>query len=195
MASHFFALFSRMKNIDRWALMRNVNKENLSSHSLDVAAIAHCLALIGNERFGKAYNAERAAVLGIYHDMPEIITGDMPTPVKYYNREIRQSFGKIEEAARSSILDTLPEYLISGYKDILCPDESGELYKLVKAADKISALIKCIEEKNSGNMEFSSAEKATLKAIKELSCPEADVFVGEFLGSFNMVLDNIMHNS
>lgn len=194
MASHFFALFSRMKNIDRWALMRNVNKENLSSHSLDVAAIAHCLALIGNERFGKSYNAEKAAVLGIYHDMPEIITGDMPTPVKYYSSDIRQAFGKIEEAAQKSILDTLPEYLKTAYKDIMCPDETGELYKLIKAADKISALIKCIEEKNSGNKEFSSAEKTTLKAIKDLGCPEADVFISEFLGSFNMVLDNILTN-
>ncbi|MBQ7638178.1 MAG: 5'-deoxynucleotidase [Clostridia bacterium] len=192
MSSHFFALFSRMKNIDRWALMRNVNKENLSSHSLDVAAVAHCLALIGNERFGKNYNADRAAVLGIYHDMPEIITGDMPTPVKYYNSEIRQSFGKIEEAARSSIIETLPEYLRGAYAPVVSPDESQELYKLVKAADKISALIKCIEEKNSGNKEFLTAEKATVKAIKKLACPEADVFMEEFLGSFSMVLDNIL---
>lgn len=181
-----------MKNIDRWALMRNVNKENLSSHSLDVAAVAHCLALIGNERFGKNYNADRAAVLGIYHDMPEIITGDMPTPVKYYNSEIRQSFGKIEEAARSSIIETLPEYLRGAYAPVVSPDESQELYKLVKAADKISALIKCIEEKNSGNKEFLTAEKATVKAIKKLACPEADVFMEEFLGSFSMVLDNIL---
>lgn len=183
-----------MKNINRWALMRNVSNENLSSHSLDVAAIAHCLALIGNERFGKSYNAERAAVLGIYHDMPEIITGDMPTPVKYYNGEIRQSFGKIEEAARLSILGTLPEYLKQDYSEILNPDETTEIYKLVKAADKISALIKCIEEKNSGNKEFSTAEKATLRAIKNLACPEADVFIEEFMGSFSMVLDNIMIN-
>jgi len=181
-----------MRYIPRWALMRNVNKENLSSHSLDVAAIAHCLALIGNERLGKSYNADRAAVLGIYHDMPEIITGDMPTPVKYYNGEIRQSFGKIEEAAQDSILDTLPDYLKKDYGDIICPDESAELYKLVKAADKISALIKCIEEKNSGNREFATAEKATLKAIRKLNCPEAEIFIEEFMESFSMVLDNIL---
>ena len=116
----------------------------------------------------------------------------MPTPVKYYNSEIRQSFGKIEEAARSSIIETLPEYLRGAYAPVVSPDESQELYKLVKAADKISALIKCIEEKNSGNKEFLTAEKATVKAIKKLACPEADVFMEEFLGSFSMVLDNIL---
>ena len=192
MASHFFALFSRMKNMDRWALMRNVSSESLSAHSLEVAAIAHALALIGNRRLGKSYNADRAAVLGIYHDMPEILTGDMPTPVKYYNPEIRRAFGEIEQAAARSIADTLPEDLKADYAPLLDPDETEELYKLVKAADKISALIKCIEEKNSGNREFLTAERATLKALKKLDCPEADIFTGEFLGSYSMVLDSIM---
>ncbi len=192
MASHFFALFSRMKNMDRWALMRNVRSESLSAHSLEVAAIAHALALIGNRRLGKSYNADRAAVLGIYHDMPEILTGDMPTPVKYYNPEIRRAFGEIEQAAARSIADTLPEDLKADYAPLLDPDETEELYKLVKAADKISALIKCIEEKNSGNREFLTAERATLKALKKLDCPEADIFTGEFLGSYSMVLDSIM---
>ncbi|MBR5424437.1 MAG: 5'-deoxynucleotidase [Clostridia bacterium] len=192
MASHFFALFSRMKNMNRWALMRNVRSESLSSHSLEVAAIAHALALIGNRRLGKSYNADRAAVLGIYHDMPEILTGDMPTPVKYYNPEIRRAFGEIEQAAARSIADTLPEDLKADYAPLLDPDETEELYKLVKAADKISALIKCIEEKNSGNREFLTAERATLKALKKLDCPEADIFIGEFLGSYSMVLDSIM---
>ena len=192
MASHFFALFSRMKNMDRWALMRNVRSESLSAHSLEVAAIAHALALIGNRRLGKSYNADRAAVLGIYHDMPEILTGDMPTPVKYYNPEIRRAFGEIEQAAARSIADTLAEDLKADYAPLLDPDETEELYKLVKAADKISALIKCIEEKNSGNREFLTAERATLKALKKLDCPEADIFTGEFLGSYSMVLDSIM---
>ena len=192
MASHFFALFSRMKNMDRWALMRNVRPENLSSHSLEVAAIAHALALIGNARLGKNYNADRAAVLGIYHDMPEILTGDMPTPVKYYNPEIRRAFGEIEQAATRSIIETLPGDLQAAYEPLLAPDEDAALYQLVKAADKLSALIKCIEEKNSGNKEFGTAERATLKALKKLSCPEADIFMEEFMESYSMVLDNIL---
>ena len=192
MASHFFALFSRMKHMNRWALMRNVSYESLSTHSLEVAAIAHALALIGNARLGKAYDADRAAVLGVYHDMPEILTGDMPTPVKYHNPEIRRAFGEIEESAQQALLDTLPADLRASYEPLLRPDETAEIYKLVKAADKISALIKCTEEKNSGNREFQTAEKATLKAIKKLECPEAEIFLEEFMGSYSMVLDNIL---
>ena len=192
MASHFFALFSRMKNMNRWALMRNVRAESLSAHSLEVAAIAHALALIGNKRLGKNHNADRAAVLGIYHDMPEILTGDMPTPVKYYNPEIRRAFGEIEQAAAGALVGTLPEDLQPEYTPLVAPDETAEFYKLVKAADKISALIKCIEEKNSGNKEFLSAERATLKALKKMDCPEAEIFMEEFLGSYSMVLDNIL---
>ena len=192
MASHFFALFSRMKNMDRWALMRNVRPETLSAHSLEVAAIAHALALIGNRRLGKSYNADRAAVLGIYHDLPEILTGDMPTPVKYYNSEIRSAFGAIEQAAANALADTLPEDLRGDYAPLLRPDEETGLYRLVKAADKLSALIKCIEEKNSGNREFLTAERATAKALKKMDCPEAEIFMQEFLESYSLVLDNIL---
>ena len=192
MASHFFALFSRMKNMNRWALMRNVTNESLCTHSLEVSAIAHSLALIGNRRLGKSYNADRLAVLGIYHDLPEILTGDMPTPVKYRNTEIRRAFGEIEEAAQRALLSTLPEDLQADYAPLLCQDEDAPEHKLLKAADKLSALIKCIEEKNSGNREFLTAERETLKAIKKLDCPEADIFMEEFLGSYSQVLDTIM---
>ena len=192
MASHFFALFSRMKHMNRWALMRNTSYESLSTHSLEVAAIAHSLALLGNARLGKNYNADRAAVLGIYHDMPEILTGDLPTPVKYHNAEIRRAFGEIEDAAQRSLLESLPEDLQSAYGPLITPDENEELYQLVKAADKLSALIKCIEEKNSGNREFLTAERATLKAIKKLGCEEAELFLAEFMGSYSMVLDTIL---
>lgn len=192
MASHFFALFSRMKHMNRWALMRNVSAESLGVHSLEVAAIAHNLALLGNARLGRHYDADRAAVLGIYHDMPEILTGDMPTPVKYYNPEIRRAYGEIEGAAQQAILASLPEDLRPDYEGLLRPDETAALYKLVKAADKISALIKCTEEKNSGNREFLTAERATLKAIKKMDCPEADIFLEEFMGSYAMVLDTIL---
>ena len=192
MASNFFALFSRMKNIDRWALMRNNQKESLSQHCLEVAAIAHALAVIGNERLGKSYDASEAALIGIYHDMPEIITGDMPTPVKYYNKEIRECFGEIEKAAQQSILDTLPGDLQKTYEPLLIPDEKTEIYRLVKAADKISALIKCVDEKNTGNKEFAAAEKSTLKAIKAMNCEEANLFIEEFLPGFSLVLDNVL---
>lgn len=192
MASNFFALFSRMKNIDRWALMRNNQKESLSQHCLEVAAIAHALAVIGNERLGKSYDASEAALIGIYHDMPEIITGDMPTPVKYYNKEIRECFGEIEKAAERSILDTLPDDLKKAYEPLLIPDEETEIYRLVKAADKISALIKCVDEKNTGNKEFAAAEKSTLKSIKAMDCAEANIFIEEFLPGFSLVLDNVL---
>lgn len=192
MASHFFALFSRMKNISRWALMRNTREESLSQHCLEVAAVAHALAVIGNRRLGKSYDASKAALLGIYHDMPEILTGDMPTPVKYYNKEIRRSFGEIETAAQRALLSSLPEDLRGDYEELLVPDESTELSRLVKAADKISALIKCREETGSGNKEFSIAETSTLAAIRAMDCPEAEIFLEEFMDSFDLVLDTVL---
>lgn len=194
MASHFFSLFSRMKNINRWSLMRNSTNESLSQHSLEVAAISHALAVIGNKRLGKNYDASKAALLGIYHDMPEIITGDMPTPVKYYNKDIRRCFGEIEKAAQSTLLESLPEDLRSEYEELIIPDETTELYRLVKAADKISALIKCIEEKKTGNIEFEAAQNSTMQSIKKMNCEEADIFIAEFLDSFSLVLDNLLLN-
>lgn len=192
MSSHFFALFSRMKYIDRWSLMRNTDAESLSQHSLDVAAIAHALAVIGNRRLGKSYDTGRIALTGMYHDMPEIITGDMPTPVKYHNTEIREAFGSIEKAAQRSLLNTLPEDLREDYRDFLMPDESDENYRLVKAADKISALLKCMLEERSGNTEFIKAKEATEKSLHAMNCEEAEIFLGEFLGSFSLVLDTVL---
>lgn len=192
MGSHFFALFSRMKYIDRWSLMRNTDKESLSQHSLDVAAIAHALALIGNKRLGKSYNSDRIAVIGMYHDMPEIITGDMPTPVKYYNDEIRTAFGSIEKAAQKSLLLTLPEDLREEYEGFVVPDEKSEEYRLVKAADKISALIKCLLEERSGNTEFIKARESTERSLHAMNCEEAEIFLGEYLESFSLVLDSVL---
>lgn len=192
MSSHFFALFSRMKYIDRWSLMRNTDAESLSQHSLDVSAIAHALAVIGNKRLGKSYDAGKIALTGMYHDMPEIITGDMPTPVKYYNTEIREAFGSIERAAQRSLLGTLPEDLRDAYRDYLIPDETDESYRLVKAADKISALLKCMLEERSGNTEFIKAREATEKSLHDMSCPEAEIFLEEFLQSFSLVLDTVL---
>lgn len=192
MGSHFFALFSRMKYIDRWALMKNTDKESLSQHSLDVAAIAHALALIGNKRLGKSYNSDRIAVIGMYHDMPEIITGDMPTPVKYYNDEIRKAFGSIEKAAQKSLLLSLPEDLREEYESFVVPDEKSEEYRLVKAADKISALIKCLLEERSGNTEFIKARESTERSLHDMNCEEAEIFLEEYLGSFSLVLDSVL---
>lgn len=195
MSSHFFALFSRMKYIDRWSLMRNTDAESLSQHSLDVAAIAHALAVIGNKRLGKSYDTGKIALIGMYHDMPEIITGDMPTPVKYYNTEIRDAFGSIERAAQRSLLNTLPEDLKEEYEAFLIPDEKSEEYRLVKAADKISALLKCMLEERSGNTEFIKAKESTEKSLHGMDCPEAEIFLDEFLKSYGMVLDTVLEDT
>ena len=160
MESKFFAVISRMKYINRWSLMRNTIAENISEHSLETAFIAHALALLRNKRFGGNVNAERCALLAMYHDAAEIITGDLPTPVKYYNKDIKSVYGEIENNANNQLLSYLPEDLESDYRSVFFPDnEDKELMQLVKAADKISALIKCVEERQMGNSDFASAEK------------------------------------
>ena len=179
-----------MKYINRWALMRNTQNENLSQHSCDVAAIAHCLAEIKNIRFGGNINAERAAFLGLYHDMPEIITGDMPTPVKYYSKSIRDEFQAVENSACEKLLTMLPDDLKGSYSSVFFKDEKDEeLWKIVKAADKISALIKCIEEEKAGNREFTEAKKSTLSAIEKMNMPEANSFMEDFIDSYYLSLD------
>ncbi len=192
MASRFFALFSRMKYINRWALMRNTAQENLSQHSLEVAAFAHALAVLGNRRLGRNYNAERAALLGIYHDMPEIITGDMPTPVKYFSPAIRAAFGAVESVSQQRLLSALPEDLRADFTPLLTEAEGDEdLHRLVKAADKLSALVKCIEERKAGNTEFTGAEKSTRKAIEKLGVEEAVLFMEEFMEAYEKTLDEL----
>ncbi len=191
MSYSFFAMVSRMKYIDRWALMRNTENESLDSHSKEVAVIAHALALIGNKRFGKNYNADRAAVLGLYHDAHEIITGDMPTPVKYQNDEILVAFKAVEDAANEKLINKLPDDLKEEFGNILNEKADEELSRLVKVADKLSALIKCIEERKAGNTEFREAEVATRKRIEESSVPEAEVFINEFLPAYEQTLDTL----
>ncbi len=190
MKNHFFAMHSRMKYINRWALMRNTVSENISEHSNDVAVIAHALAVINNVRFGGNINAERAAFLGLYHDMTEIITGDMPTPVKYHSEDMREAFKEIEDKAGRKLLSMLPEDMVEYYESAFFKAEGDEyLWKIVKAADKISALIKCIEEKNAGNNEFGKALDSTRASVENMAMPEADVFLKEFLPSFYLSLD------
>ncbi len=187
---HFFAMHSRMKYINRWALMRNVSEENISEHSNDVAVIAHALAVIKNIRFGGKLNAERAAFLGLYHDMTEIITGDMPTPVKYHSEDMREAFRQVEDKAGQKLLNMLPEDMREHYESAFFhKTEDQYLWKIVKAADKISALIKCIEEKNAGNNEFGKALESTKKAIEKMDMPEVKVFLEEFIPSFYLSLD------
>ena len=188
--SHFFALVSRMKYINRWALMRNTDSENLYEHSFEVAVIAHALCVIGNERFSRGYDADRAAVIALYHDFSEILTGDMPTPVKYRNESLKSEYKKVEREAAQSLIGQLPEDLQGEYgKIMLCDD--GELGKIVKAADKLSALIKCSDELKMGNSEFSSAYDSTLKAIKDMHLEEADVFINEFMPSYSLPIDKL----
>lgn len=188
----FFAMVSRLKYIDRWALMRNSINENLSEHSLEVAMIAHALCVIGNKRFGKNLDCGKAALIGMYHDVSEIITGDMPTPVKYYNPEIKAAYKDVEKKADARMLSLLPEDLRSEYEGILCPTEDLSYEKkLVKAADKISAYIKCIEEKKAGNSEFKSAEKSTKDAIHAMGLPEVEVFMEQCIPSYRKTLDEL----
>jgi 5'-deoxynucleotidase len=186
--SDFYAVLSRMKYINRWGLMRNTREENLSEHSLETALFAHALVLIHNRRFGGQLDPEHAAVLAMFHDASEIITGDMPTPVKYYNPEIRQAYQVAERAA----CDRLCSYLPDDLRQDIAPLISGgdeEYRPFVKAADKLSALVKCIEERKAGNHEFTVAERSLREAVKNLNMPEADVFAEEFLPSFALTLD------
>lgn len=192
MKGNFFAFISRMKYINRWALMRNTNYETLSQHSFEVASLAHALAVIGNRRLEKNYDTARAALLGLYHDAPEIITGDMPTPVKYHSGEMREAFATVERYAGERLLSMLPEDMQPDFRPLLQEDSAdAELHKLVKAADKLSAYIKCVEERKAGNTEFKEAEKTTKAALEKLACPEAEIFTAEFLRAYELPLDKL----
>lgn len=187
---NFYAMLSRMRYINRWGLMRNTLSENISEHSLDVAVIAHALAVIRNTCYGGTVNEERVALLALFHDSTEIITGDMPTPIKYYAPEIRDAYYKVEAAAKEQLLKGLPKQFRDKYEPLLLEtEEEKELWVLVKAADKLSALIKCIEEGRMGNDDFKNAEEATRAAIEKMQLPEADYFVKEFLPAYELTLD------
>ena len=193
---NFFALLSRQKYINRWALMRNDREESLAEHSYEVSMVAHALCIIANQRYGKNLDANKAAVIGLYHDASEIITGDMPTPVKYYSEEIRTAYKQVEAVAESKLLMKLPRDMRSKYEEIFrASDEEDELYmrRLVKAADKISAYIKTIEEEKSGNTEFKTAKVSTEKALEKLRAelPEVNDFMEEFLPPYGHTLDEL----
>ena len=191
--SNFYAMMSRMKYKNRWGLMNNTKYENLSEHSLQVAMLAHCLVLIHNKRFAGSLNAERASILAVFHDSTEIITGDMPTPIKYFNNTIKDAYKDIENAAADRLCSLLPEDFREDMELIIKQnsDEDKELKKFVKAADRFSALIKCIEELRMGNEEFRQAKTGIEKSIKEMNMPEAEVFSKEFLPAFSLSLDEM----
>lgn len=192
MANGFFALLSRMRFIARWGLMRSSIPENVQEHSHETAVYAHALGLIRREVFQKPCDAERLAVLALYHDASETLTGDLPTPVKYYDRRIRTAYKDVERRAEEKLLTLLPEELRGAYAAVLSPaGEEAELWALVKAADKLSALTKCIAERKAGNLEFLSAETATRAAIEKMELPEAAWFLTHCIPAYELNLDEL----
>lgn len=180
-----------MKHIQRWGLMHCTHKENVQEHSLQVAVIAHSLALIKNKYFGGSVNAERVAVLGMFHDATEVITGDLPTPVKYFSPDIKKAYKNIEKFAADRLLALIPAEFREEYKSLLYSEDNSEHMNLVKAADSISAYIKCCEEQATGNAEFGRAQRAIEEKIRSLSAPEVKYFMQHFVPSFSLSLDEI----
>jgi 5'-deoxynucleotidase len=190
--SHFFAYLTRMKFIQRWGLMRNTRSENIQEHSLQVAMIAHGLALIRNRLFDGQVNPERVAVLALYHDAGEVITGDLATPIKNFNPKIKTAYNEIEEVARQKLFNMLPEALRPEYEPLFFGIEADrEHWALVKAADKICAYLKCLEELKAGNQEFSKAERAIKADLDRIDLPEARYFLDHFGPSFSLTLDEL----
>lgn len=190
MRSHFFAYVSRMRFIQRWALMRNTAQENVQEHSHQVAVLAHALAVIRNEKFGGNVDAGQVAVAALYHDASEILTGDMPTPIKYDNPDIQRAYKEVEAVAEKKLLHMLPEDLQGVYAPVIT-GQGGEIEELVKAADKLSAYIKCVEELKAGNHEFREAAAQTRKALETYEMPEIAYFMGTFMDSFSLTLDEL----
>ena len=192
MSNNFYAMLSRMKYINRWGLMNNTRQENIAEHSLEVALLAHALVTISNTRFGTNLNADRVAVMAIFHDASEIKTGDLPTPVKYYNEEIRKSYKQIENISERKILSMLPDDLKPSYEPLIDATKADiELEIYVKAADKLSALIKCLSELSMGNKEFVKAERTIREALDEMTLPALNVFMEEFLPAYTLTLDEM----
>ena len=187
---NFFALISRMKYIDRWALMRNTETENIQEHSHQVAVLAHALAVIANQRFGAQLDPGRVAAAALYHDATEIITGDMPTPIKYYNSTLRDSYKQVEAAAADRLLSMLPPELRPEFEPYL-RESDPEIHAYVKAADKLSAYLKCVEEVKAGNSEFRLAKEQTWAALMDKPLPALQYFIDQFLPSFELTLDEL----
>ncbi len=190
MSHSFFAYIFRMRYIARWALMRNTRVENVEEHSYEVAVLAHALAVIGRDVFRKDVSPEKAAAAALFHDAPEIITGDLPTPIKYYNPELKNAYKGVETVAQEKLLEKLPENLRGAYAPLL-REEDETLSRYVKAADKLAAWLKCQEELKAGNREFSRAADETMAALRAMELPEADWFLNQFGEAFTLTLDDL----
>ena len=191
MANEFYALMGRMRYITRWGLMRNTFSENIQEHSHQVAVLAHALALIRRDILKlEAPDPDRCAVAALYHDASEILTGDLPTPIKYYNPEIKDAYKQVERIAGNRLLDLLPQELRASYEHYVLEDDK-ELEPFVKAADKLSAHIKCLEEQKAGNTEFDSAAKQTWDSMKAMQRPELDWFLDHCLPAFALNIDQL----
>ncbi len=191
MSYNFFAYLSRMRYIQRWALMRNTFQENIQEHSHSVAVLAHALAVIGREKFGSRVDPGEAAIAGLYHDAPEILTGDMPTPVKYDNPAIKDAYKAVESVAADKLLSMLPEELQEEFSPYVREELEPELLRVVKAADKLSAYLKCVEELKAGNNEFKQAARQTREALNKMELPALDYFLKHFLPGFELTLDEL----
>ncbi len=191
MANEFYALLGRMRYITRWGLMRNTFSENISEHSYQVAVLSHALALIRREILGlEGPDPDRCATAALYHDASEILTGDLPTPIKYYNPSIKAAYKQVEQIAGNRLLDMLPPELRASYERFVL-ESDAEVEPIVKAADKLSAHIKCLEEQKAGNTEFDSAAQQTWDAMKAMERPELDWFLNFCLGAFKLDLDQL----
>lgn len=191
MSYSFFALLGRMNCIDRWGLMRNTRTENIQEHSHMVAVLAHALAVIGREKFGGRVDPNEAAVAGLYHDAPEILTGDLPTPVKYDNPAIKDAYKAVESVAADKLLSMLPPELAPAFAPYVREELEPELLAVVKAADKLAAHIKCLEELKAGNAEFKLAARQTRDALDRMELPALDYFIKHFLPGFELTLDEL----
>ena len=191
MKENFFAYISRMRYIGRWSLMRNSLPENIQEHSHMVAVLAHALGVIRRDVFHVPCNPDEAATVALFHDSSEILTGDLPTPIKYHSNEIRDAYKEVEALACHKLLDTLPEELRGAYEPLLAGETEERVHDLVKAADKLSAYIKCIEERKAGNNEFLSAEAQTRKLLEDSHMPEVDYFLEHFIPAFELNLDEL----
>lgn len=191
MSSHFFAMLARLKWIRRWGLMRNTQEETLEGHTLQTAMIAFHLCLLHNTYFGGHADPKQAAVLAMYHDVPEIFTGDMPTPVKYFNTHMRKTYGEVEAMAKEKLLGSLPEELRPAYAPYVVTGEADALWPFVKAADTLSAYLKCLQEVNAGNGEFQSAFESIGKKLTHMHMPEVDMFLRDYTQGFTMTLDEL----
>ena len=189
---HFFSFMAKMKHIKRWGLMRNTREENIQEHSLQTAMIAHALAIIKNTYFDGNVDAEHVMAIAVFHEAGEVITGDLATPIKYYNPEIKQAYKEIEKVAEKKLVGMLPKEMEAEYsKLILGREDDEEIYAIVKASDKICAYLKCIEELSAGNREFEKAKVTLKKAIDKLDMKEVKYFMKEFVPSFELTLDEL----